>query len=174
MIILDTIQEEEIENKATSIVQMLIKRKETIATMESCTGGALASEITNIRGASEILKESYITYCNEAKIRLGVSKDIIDTYSVYSKETAIEMAKHASIQAHANWGIGITGQLGRIDPANPGTSDNTIYYAVTYHGEVVDVCQFVITKEHTRKEKKQLVIQEILKRIETKMQSVNT
>ncbi len=174
MIIVDTMQLEEIENKATSIVQMLINRKETIATMESCTGGLLASEITNISGASAILQESYITYCNDAKIRLGVSKDSMDTYSVYSKEIAIEMAKNVSLQANADWGIGITGQLGRIDPANPGTKDNIVYYAVTYHGEVMDVCQFVITKECKRVEKKQMVIQEILKRIERQIKSINT
>ena len=51
------------------IVNKLIEKKQTIATMESCTGGGIANEITNISGASAIIKESYVTYCNEAKIK---------------------------------------------------------------------------------------------------------
>ena len=46
------------------VVKKLIEKKMTIATMESCTGGGIANEITNISGASAILKESYVTYSN--------------------------------------------------------------------------------------------------------------
>ena len=52
------------------IVNKLINIKKTISTMESCTGGALASSITDIEGASEILKFSAVTYSNEFKIKL--------------------------------------------------------------------------------------------------------
>ena len=55
-------------NKWKEIVDKLISKNITIATMESCTGGGIANEITNISGASPILHESYVTYCNEAKI----------------------------------------------------------------------------------------------------------
>ena len=50
------------------IVEILTKNKETISTMESCTGGAIVNEITNIPGASEVLKCSVITYSNEYKM----------------------------------------------------------------------------------------------------------
>ena len=71
------------EEKLEMLVKKLTKNKKTIATMESCTGGGLASEITNISGASEILKKSYVTYCNEAKIELGVPKEVIEKHTVY-------------------------------------------------------------------------------------------
>ncbi len=93
------------------IVALLTKNKQTISTMESCTGGLVASEITNISGASEVFKEGYITYCNEAKIALGVPKETIERYSVYSKETALAMAKAVVERSKATYGIGVTGQL---------------------------------------------------------------
>ena len=68
-----------------SIVKYLIDNHITIATMESCTGGALASEITSHPGASEILKFSAVTYSNEFKIKMGVSEEVINEFSVYSE-----------------------------------------------------------------------------------------
>ena len=50
------------------LVNMLISKNKTIATMESCTGGALVNEITNALDASKVLKFSAITYSNEYKI----------------------------------------------------------------------------------------------------------
>lgn len=92
----------------------LKENNKTIATMESCTGGYLANVITNIEGASDIFKYGAVTYSNEAKIKMGVSKEIIDTYTVYSKETAEAMATTIATVAHSNLGIGITGQMGSI------------------------------------------------------------
>ena len=59
------------------IVKKLIEKKLTISTMESCTGGGIANEITNISGASEVLKVSYVTYSNEAKIKLNIDNNNI-------------------------------------------------------------------------------------------------
>ena len=52
-------------NKLEQIVKILTNNNQTISTMESCTGGALANAITNIEGASNILKFSAVTYSNE-------------------------------------------------------------------------------------------------------------
>ncbi len=93
------------------IVKYLINNQISIATMESCTGGLLASLITDIPDASTILKFSAVTYSTEYKIKMGVSKDIIDKYTVYSKETAIEMAKNIAKFANSDLGVGITGRL---------------------------------------------------------------
>ena len=62
------------------IVNKLIEKNKTISTMESCTGGGLANEITSIEGASSILKYSAVTYSNEFKIKMGVKKEVIDKY----------------------------------------------------------------------------------------------
>lgn len=113
-----------------SIIHELDELKKTIATMESCTGGAVASEITNYPGASEVLKFSAVTYSNEYKIKMGVDKKVIDEYSVYSIETAIEMAKNISVFANSDYGIGITGKINTPDPANKAGEDDQIFIAI--------------------------------------------
>ena len=64
------------------VVNRLKELNYHIATMESCTGGGVANAITNIPGASEVLLFSAVTYSNEYKIKMGVSADTIDKYSV--------------------------------------------------------------------------------------------
>ncbi len=78
------------------VVNKLKENYYHIATMESCTGGGVANAITNIPGASEVLKFSAVTYSNEYKIKMGVNKSIINEYSVYSMEVADEMSKKIS------------------------------------------------------------------------------
>jgi len=120
------------------LVRILIDKKLQIATMESCTGGALANRITQVEGSSEILKFSAITYSNEYKIKMGVSKEIIDTYSVYSKEVAKEMSRNIAIFANSDIGVGITGKINRFDPNNPYGKDNLIYYHVYFPNQNKD------------------------------------
>lgn len=112
------------------VVNLLIEKKMTIATMESCTGGFVASSITDIDGSSSVLKFSAVTYSNEYKIKMGVSKELIDKYSVYSMNVAREMAKKISNFANSDIGVGITGKINRIDENNLFGDDNKIYYAI--------------------------------------------
>ena len=112
------------------VVNLLIEKKMTIATMESCTGGFVASSITDIDGSSSVLKFSAVTYSNEYKIKMGVSKEVIDKYSVYSINVAREMAKKISNFANSDIGVGITGKINRVDENNLFGDDNKIYYAI--------------------------------------------
>ena len=109
----------------------------TITTMESATSGQIASLITDTEGSSAILKGAFITYCNEAKIMQGVPAEILDKYTVYSKETAEAMAKACAKTYNANIGIGVTGTMGNIDPANPDVSvPGRVYFAIVTDGKV--------------------------------------
>lgn len=112
------------------IIEKLKKRKQTLATMESCTGGYIVNAITNVEGASEVLKYSAVTYSNEYKVKMGVKKDLIDIYSVYSMEVAKDMAKAISDFASSHYGIGITGKLKRKDEANLSGKDDTVFISV--------------------------------------------
>lgn len=112
------------------IIHLLQKQQKTIATMESCTGGGVVNAITNMEGASEVLHFSAVTYSNEYKIKMGVSKEIIDQYTVYSMETAIEMSKAIAKFANSDYGVGITGKLNKSDPNNPSGDDNTVYLCI--------------------------------------------
>lgn len=114
------------------VVKKLIEKDISIATMESCTGGALASAITSVEGASAILKFSAVTYSNEYKIKMGVASDVIDKYGVYSFETAKEMSKSISNFSNSDIGIGITGKINREDPNNLNGSTNIIYISIYF------------------------------------------
>ena len=119
-----------LEEKIKIVVNKLIDINKTISTMESCTGGGIVNELTNIEGASAIIKFSAITYSNEYKIKMGVNKDVIDKYSVYSLETAMEMSSKIANFTNSNYGIGITGKLNRIDKANLVGENNIIFISI--------------------------------------------
>lgn len=112
------------------VVDKLIKLNKTISTMESCTGGFLASSITNVEGASKIFKYGAVTYSNEYKIKIGVDSNIIDKYTVYSIETANAMSKAICSFTNSSYGVGITGKLNRQDENNPYGSNNIVYVSI--------------------------------------------
>lgn len=148
--------------KAEKVVNLLVERKEQIATMESCTGGGLANVITNIPGASEVLLYSAVTYSNEYKIKMGVPKEIIDEFTVYSMETAVEMSKAISDFAHSDYGVGITGKLKRSDPNNITENDDLVYFAIyDKKNNHFYTDSLYVTKEN-RFENKDMVIEKIL------------
>ena len=112
------------------VIEILTNNNKTISTMESCTGGAVVNAITNIEGASEVLKYSAITYSNEFKIKMGVDSKVIDKYSVYSIEVANEMSKKISDFTNSDYGVGITGKLNRVDKNNLVGNDNVVFVSV--------------------------------------------
>ena len=112
------------------VVKLLIKLNKTVSTMESCTGGCIANEITNVPGASDIFKFGAVTYANEFKIKMGVDSKIIDKYSVYSMETAVDMAKKITSFTLSDYGIGVTGKLKRKDKNNLYSSDNLVFISI--------------------------------------------
>ena len=112
------------------LVDLLKKYNKTISSMESCTGGLFASEITNIDGSSNVFNLGLVTYSNEFKMYFGVSKDTIDKYSVYSKEVADEMAFIVSSISKSDYGVGITGQLGAKDPNNDFDNINLVFVSI--------------------------------------------
>lgn len=143
------------------IIKKLIEKKKTISTMESCTGGGVANVITNIEGASEVLKFSAVTYSNEFKIKMGVNNDIIDKYSVYSIETAQEMSKNISNFTNSDYGVGITGKLNRIDINNPYGEDNIVFISIYEKSTNKFYNEKIKTLLNARKENKNLVINKI-------------
>lgn len=112
------------------IIHKLIDLNKTISTMESCTGGYIANAITNIEDASKVLKFSAVTYSNTFKIKMGVEKELIDKYSVYSMEVARSMAKAISNYASSNYGVGITGKLNKADASNRYGKDNEVFVCI--------------------------------------------
>lgn len=92
---------------------LLKEENQTISFAESITGGMLASLFISLPGSSEFIKESYVTYSDEAKVKvLGVSEDMIKKYGVVSKEVAMEMALGLSRISNADICVSTTGIAG--------------------------------------------------------------
>ena len=123
--------EKTIREHYRGLTKLLIEKNLTITTMESATSGQIASLITDTEGSSAILKGAFITYCNEAKIQQGVPAEILDRFTVYSRETAEAMASACMRAYGADIGIGVTGTMGNVDPANPEASKpGQVYFAI--------------------------------------------
>lgn len=96
-----------------AIVRLLEEQEMTVTTAESCTGGLLAGRIMNVAGASNVYREGYITYSNDAKERLlGVRRETLDKYGAVSHQTACEMAEGAAKAAGADAALSVTGIAG--------------------------------------------------------------
>lgn len=95
------------------IIALLKQAGFTATTAESCTGGLLAGRLLNAAGASEVYKEGYITYSNEAKEKLlGVSQKTLADNGAVSEQTALEMVQGAARQAGAQAALATTGIAG--------------------------------------------------------------
>lgn len=101
------------ENFLDILIKIIQEKGWTISFAESCTGGLLAAKWIEKPGVSSIIKESYITYSNEAKHRiLGVLETTLKDYGAVSDEVAREMAAGVAKVAHSNIGLSITGIAG--------------------------------------------------------------
>ena len=140
------------------IIDILINKKQTISVMESCTGGMVANEITNIPGASEVFQLGIVSYSNHMKEKYGIDSKFIETYTVYSMEVAKEMARLATVNGESDYGVGITGTLNRQDPNNPTDKMNMVYFAIYDKNKNIYVEQTLSVSSLDREENKKLIL----------------
>lgn len=76
----------------TQIIQKLRSKSILLCTVESCTGGLIAHQLTQISGASDVFWGSWVTYDNSAKLQLGVSAQSLSLNGAVSREVALELA----------------------------------------------------------------------------------
>ncbi len=119
------------------VVAQLKQNKLTLSTAESCTGGAVAAEITSVSGASDVFVGGVVSYSNNEKVRqLGVSEATLAQFGAVSPETAREMAIGLTTRTQSDIGVAITGIAGPTG----GTAEKPVglvYIATCYRGEVV-------------------------------------
>ena len=95
------------------LIFLLKERGLQICCAESCTGGMLSSTLVNVVGASDALDMGFVTYANEAKIKLlGVNAQTIERYGVVSEQVAEQMARGAANVSGAQVAVGISGIAG--------------------------------------------------------------
>lgn len=124
------------ETLEMALTKLLMKKKYTMTTAESCTGGMIAARMVNAPGVSAVLKSGFITYANEAKEELlGVSHDTLEKFGAVSRETAEEMAEGAAKAAHTDAAVAVTGIAG----PDGGTKEKPVglvYIGVNVRGNV--------------------------------------
>ncbi|MFH4354116.1 MAG: CinA family protein [Neisseriaceae bacterium] len=95
------------------LADLLIQRGWTIASAESCTGGLVASYLTELPGSSQWFKMGFITYSNASKAEiLNVPSNLLTRYGPVSEQVALEMAKQTRLQARTDLAISTTGLAG--------------------------------------------------------------
>ena len=119
------------------VFQLLKQHRITLSTAESATGGMIASMLINVPGISEFFQEGYVTYSNDAKVKMiGVDRTLIDTYGVVSSEVAENMAISAARTAGTDAALSVTGVAG----PDGGTIDcpvGTVYIGCFFRGKTV-------------------------------------
>ncbi len=103
--------------------EQLAARKQTLAVMESLTGGLLASRITDVPGSSAYFVGGLVTYSAALEAQMGVPRDVLEQYGVISEETARAMAHTVRERFGTDFGLGITGVAGpdTLEGKAPGT-----------------------------------------------------
>ncbi|MCC6548803.1 MAG: competence/damage-inducible protein A [Ignavibacteriaceae bacterium] len=121
------------ESLAEVVGRMLKERGQTLAVAESCTGGGIANQLTNIAGASGYFEMGVVSYSNAAKVEiLNVDEDIIMLKGAVSEAVAMDMAQGVKAISGADIGLSATGIMGPTG----GSSDKpvgTVYIGFASH-----------------------------------------
>lgn len=92
---------------------LLQKKRQLLATAESCTGGMISAACTDLAGSSAWFERGFVTYSNEAKTELlGVDAALIKQHGAVSEEVARAMAAGAVARSHAQVSVAVTGVAG--------------------------------------------------------------
>ena len=95
------------------LAYFLLKRRQMLATAESCTGGMIAAACTDLAGSSAWFERGFVTYSNEAKIEmLGVDARLIAQHGAVSEAVASAMAQGALARSRAQVAVAVTGVAG--------------------------------------------------------------
>ncbi len=154
----------------TSLIQVLLGRKQTVSFAESCTGGTLSAWMTEQPGVSAIYKGSIVSYANEAKVELlGVDHESLTQVGAVSEIVARQMAQGVRHRFHTDWGVSITGVAG----PSGGSADKpvgTVWIAVAglklvaaaSQGTQEDLAEFEEARKYFFKgDRKQIQIQSV-------------
>ena len=110
---MNTLLPQELVDAAFRVVEANRAGGRRVAVAESCTGGLVSTALTEIQGASDVFEAGYVTYANDAKLRmLGVSSDVLDTFGAVSIAVAWSMAQQALAKSGADVAVAITGIAG--------------------------------------------------------------
>ena len=122
---------DETEEAVRVLLAKASERGLKLATAESCTGGMVASLLTDVQGVAHAFDRGFVTYTNEAKNELlGVPMELIEEKSAVSREVAVAMAEGALERSRANIAISVTGY------ADAGPEPGLVHFGCARAGRV--------------------------------------
>ena len=128
-----------LERAVRALLEQACDRDLTIAVAESCTGGLLASLLTDVEGASSAFERGFVVYSDEAKCDLlGIARTQIDNYGAVSRPVALAMAEGALARSPAGVAVAITGFAG---PAGEDDEEGLVHLAVARRGSAPVHCE---------------------------------
>ncbi|UEM01261.1 CinA family protein [Skermanella rosea] len=123
---------DDVDQCVQQVLETACRQEIMIATAESCTGGLLASLLTDITGCSHAFERGFVTYTNDAKNEmLGVPPALLEDPGPVSEEVARAMAEGAIANSRAHLSISITGFAG---PAGPDDEPGLVHFAMARKG----------------------------------------
>lgn len=148
-------------NTEQTIARIMFNKSMTISVAESCTGGLVSSRLTDVAGSSVYIKENYVTYSNDAKIKLlGVSEQTLKEHGAVSEECAREMVQGLFEKTGCDISLATTGLAG---PG--GTTEYKkvgLLYVAVKNKNTTKVQKFELNPHYKRKTMKFLFSQKAL------------
>ena len=124
----------ELDEHAERVMRRLCEEDLCVATAESCTGGLLASLLTDIEGCGRGFERGFVTYSGEAKKELlGLSADKVDENEAVNADVARAMADGALDRSRADIALSVTGFAG---PGGPGDEEGLVFMACARRGRL--------------------------------------
>lgn len=112
---------DEVQDRILRVLERACERGRRLATAESCTGGLVASLLTDVDGCAHAFERGYISYTNAAKEEmLGIPLALIEAHGAVSRPVAIAMAEGALARSGADVAFAVTGFAGRAPDAEEG------------------------------------------------------
>lgn len=119
------------------LIKWLIRRKRTIATAESCTGGLIAKLITDVPGASEVFVGGVVSYSNAMKMKwLGVRSQTLEKFGAVSEQTVAEMLSGIRAATGADLAIAVSGIAGPTG-GTPEKPVGTVFIGIAFSEELI-------------------------------------
>ena len=123
---------DEVDRAARDVLEAACAQKLGLATAESCTGGMLASLLTDVEGVSSTFERGFVTYSVDAKCELlGLAHDFVERCGAVSRDVAVAMAQGALAASHADIALAITGFAG---PGGPDDEPGLVHFACARKG----------------------------------------
>ncbi len=151
--------------------RILGARRLTLGIAESCTGGLIASRITNVAGSSEYFEGGFVTYSNRAKtLFLGVPEETIEKHGAVSPDTARAMARGAREKLAVDLAVAVTGIAGP-GGGSPEKPVGTVFIGLAAGGGQTCVREFHFsgTRRKIKKQTADRALMLILDHLEGKM-----